>query len=281
MITRIKHLAEYLAIIAISSLFRAIGLHKASNLGSWIACKIGPLLKPNKTAKKNLKRIFPEKSENEIDEICLKMWDNLGRLAAESVFISKLSDEEFEKLLIYKNKLDPKLSCIYLGGHFGNFEIASRLCGIFKIKVHFIYRYANNPYVDKLIINQRKSEYIKVHRKGKAGLKAIIKVAESGTENIGMLFDQKTNNGITVPFLGHDAKTTPLPATLAKKYGLPIVVGFMKRKKGATFEVYHTKPMYFKRSESTKDIMTKLNGILGEEIKKCPEQWFWVHNRWK
>lgn len=282
MLKKFIYFIQYIIVKALLCVFGMLGMRKASLIGYHTAKFLGKFVKANKIAKKNLRKIFPNWSEEKINKTCSEMWGNLGRMAAEFIFIKKLSDEDFSKMVTLKNfPKDLPKNTLFVSGHFGNFELATRTTEKQKVIINIIYRNANNPYIDSFITGSRSSDFVKLHKKGKAGAKKILQVAKEGKEAIGILIDQKTNNGITVPFMGFDAKTTPFPANLAKKYKLPVVMLFIKRKKEIDFEISFSKIIYFNENDSTEKIMTYLNSMMEEEIKKTPEQWFWVHNRWK
>jgi len=167
MLKKIQHLVEYALIILVFGFFKLLGMHKASDFGGWLARTFGKYIKANKTAQKNIKLIFPDMSDSEIDSTCIKMWDNLGRMAAESAFISQMPINEFKKIVKLNKKPKIPKNCLILSGHYGNFEIASKACEAFGVKVNMIYRNANNPYVENLIVNQRESQNVKLYKKGK------------------------------------------------------------------------------------------------------------------
>ena len=119
--------------------------------------------------------------------------------------------------------------------------------------------------------------------KGPVGARYIIKAIKNG-EHIGMLVDQKQNDGIAVPFFGKDAMTASAIANLALKFNCQLVPTEVIRVKGPKFKVKIYDPIILEKTgDQEKDIyntMVKINSILEGWIRKNPEQWFWVHNRW-
>jgi Kdo2-lipid IVA lauroyltransferase/acyltransferase len=99
-----------------------------------------------------------------------------------------------------------------------------------------------------------------------------------------MLVDQKTNNGISVPFFGHAAMTTPILALCALKFGCPLVPVQVERLEGARFRVTVHPPLRVvetgDRKADVRTITAAINSCIEGWIKQRPEQWMWLHNRW-
>ena len=148
-----------------------------------------------------------------------------------------------------------------------------------------IYRAANNPIVDEKIIELRSkvtSRYL--IPKSKRGSRAILRAVNDGL-SLCLLADQKLNDGIEAPFMGHPAMTAPLAAKMAVKSNLPIVPVNLVRKPGQvqfTFSV--REPITVEPSgdveTDTKELTTRINKVLGDMIMENPEQWLWFHRRW-
>src|SRR5690606_14637877 len=96
--------------------------------------------------------------------------------------------------------------------------------------------------------------------KGMRGMRRVIQAIENG-ETLGILVDQKMNTGIDVPFFGMSAKTTQLPATLALKYGMPIVLCTVVRKNGVNYQFSAT-PLEYSKDQSPEKITASINTAL-------------------
>lgn len=276
---------------------RIIGIDFASKLGSILAKLIGPATKFDKRAKNNIKKIFPHLNLNEVNKIKKGMWDNLGRNLGELPFANTLNPYdkkninsinnkprfviEGEQYLkdIYKNKS----GAIFFSAHIGNWEICPLIISAKNLKVTSIYRHANNPINEKIIQWLRKG--ISVYApKGPIGAKTLFKVLRK-KEFAAILADQKLNEGVLINFLGHPAKTAISIAELSLKLSIPIVPIHVERLKGATFKYIIDRPIInLKKDYNHKEELIYLLNIVNEEmgkwIKKNPEQWLWIHNRW-
>lgn len=277
----LRHLIEAFFVYLIFYTFKMIGIDFASFIGGWIGRTIGPLVKASEIAKHNLNLCFPEMTEKEKKKIILGMWENLGRMVGELPHLASMSEEEFNRRIKFINlpKRLPKAG-LFVSGHFANFELPARLSRAINLNLFLVHRPANNPYVNRLINNQRTKYGIKMISKGNAGVKQMVQIAQQKNAIIGMLIDQKTNTGIEVPFFGRPVKTTPFPANLALKYNLPIYLTKIKRIKAATFEVSLIGPLKISKKNTDVEIMSMINEELESWIRENPEQWFWVHRRW-
>lgn len=286
----IRYPLEALIAFLVFNFFKLLPLDVASNLGSVLARTLSPLLKPTKIAKKNLKTVFPEKTDREINDIIEKMWDNLGRNFSEFPHIPKLIKNttnriEFigiENVMALKN--DGKAG-LFISAHFGNWETAISSCCLCDLPLHRIYRTANNPFVEKLLYTSGRGEkFGELIPKGSKGARRALELLKKH-EHLGILIDQKMNDGIECRFLGLPAMTASAPAQFAIKFDCPIVMAKTERLKGAHFRITLYPPFKAEvtndHQQDIKKLTQKMNDIVENWIREQPEQWLWVHNRWK
>ncbi|MGH7065121.1 MAG: lysophospholipid acyltransferase family protein, partial [Stellaceae bacterium] len=208
---RFAHRLEAWGAAFVFAVFGSLPLDWASALGGVLARRIGAFLGISKRARLNLRRALPELSETEIARIVAGMWDNLGRVAAEYPHLQKIRVFEpggrvethgFEHIA---RAVAAGRRMIVFSGHVANWEIGS-LAGVqYGISVAQIYRAANNPLVDRLIARLRgdRDEFIP---KGAVAARRAIAALNRGV-HLGLLADQKMNDGIPVPFFGRPAMT--------------------------------------------------------------------------
>src|SRR6516165_859896 len=199
--------------------FKFLPLDCASALGGALARRIGPFLGVSKHAQRNISRALPELSETEIARVVAGMWDNLGRVAAEYPHLLKIRVfEPGGRVETYGfEHIDRAVAAgrrmIVFSGHIANWEIGS-LAGVqYGISVAQIYRAANNPLMDRMIARFRgdRGEFIP---KGAIAARRAIAALNRGV-HLGLLADQKMNDGIPVPFFGRPAMTTSALGFLA------------------------------------------------------------------
>lgn len=281
---KLRYLLEGAVANAAFYTFRLMPFEVASNTGSQLARLFGPRLKAHKTAQRNLRLCFPEKSDDELAAILRGMWDNLGRTAAEFPHVSTLVGEAFDKRvevtgLEHVRALQEKNQpFVFFACHLANWEISAQ-SGIAKdFPMTLIYRPANNPYVEELIQHARGKTLAAMFPKGRAGIRAMLATLKEGRP-VGMLIDQKYNEGVAIPFFGRDAMTAPFIAEIALKYGVPILPARVVRYPKSRFRLDYLPPLDVGKKD-VKNILTEINALFEQWIREHPEQWFWVHNRW-
>lgn len=287
----LRHLLEYAFFLLYRRFLLILGLERAANICSFFARKIGPALKVSKIAKNNIKTtIGKDLSDKKLNQLIDQLWDHFGRYIAEFVYTPELSTEEInqyvkieglENAQKFVNAGKPFLLCL---AHVGNWDFLIRNITALYPKFTIIYRKANNPYVDKAIIDSRTTEGVNLVAKGNAGAKDLIRAIKSGSA-IAMLVDQKMNDGIEVPFMGKPAMTANAIAKLSLQFDMPIVPAQIVRVNGSHFKAIIYPELKYNisgdKEKDSYDIMLQINQIIEGWIRQHPEQWFWFHNRWK
>jgi KDO2-lipid IV(A) lauroyltransferase len=284
---KLRYGAEAALFLAFMGFFRLIGVDAASAVGGFIGRAIFARTGVTRRARDNLIAAFPEKSEAEREAIIRTMWDNLGRTVAEYAHLDKF-DLGGPDPRIQVNNLDviekvQGKGVLIVSGHFANWEIMPIAASRYGMDGAIVYRPPNNPYVDRYIARARArkgyAEQISKHQ----GTRRIFTLLRGG-KAILLLADQKTNEGIAVPFFGRDAMTTPAPAALALKLKVPMIFASNKRLGGARFAVTVYPPLEFTptgNDDADMRAMTEaINLRLEEMVRADPGQWLWIHRRW-
>lgn len=267
-------------------LFSTLPLDAASGLGGWLGRTVGPLLGGvNRVARRNLKAAFPEKSDAEIKTIIADMWDNIGRVAGEFSHLEQIAAERVELHgAEYIDLLrDDGKAGIFIAGHMGNWEVNAAIAAHRGLKLHLIYRAANNPWVEDLYRRGRGTIAETLIPKGPEGARQAL-MALKKSNHLGMLVDQKMNDGVPIPFFGRDAMTAPAQAAFALKFKCPLVPARVERIKGAHFRVTILPPLEMPETgdghEDSRILLTRINALFEAWIRERPAQWLWVHRRW-
>ena len=283
----IKYFFQFLFIIFFFSLFKIFGFKISSKIGGKLFEIIGPIFRSKKLIHTNIKKAFPKNNSVEIKKLTKLMWNNYGRVFAEYMFIK---DFRFEKIdskieIIGQEILDEikksNKPVVFISGHFSNFELMAMHIEKAGIELSAIYRPLNNIFLNRIMEKIRKKYICKNQiKKGIAGTRELIKF-QRNNYSIALMIDQRVSEGEKVNFFNQEAYTTTIPAQLAKKFDMPIVPIFIERVNDTNFKIKISKPVNFLKSDSIKDITSKLNVIIEEMIIKNPTQWIWSHNRWK
>ena len=283
-----KNTIEFFLILFFYFISRIIGLNLSSYLGGILVWSYGLFSKRNLIGMKNLNLAFPKKSNIEKKKILRKMWYHFGRVIGEYPHLHKIKIYKNRNLKIIgiNNLLDPlkkDKNCIYFSAHIGNWELSSHPLTQNGFKINFVYRALNNKFADHLLKKIRFKYGVKLIKKGAEGAKECIKALKN-KENLGMLIDQKMNDGLPVNFFNKIAMTAPAIAKFALKFRCQIVPALCIREKGIKYKIEYFKPIqysFLKKLGSEEKIMLYLNKIIERWIIEHPEQWIWVHDRWK
>jgi KDO2-lipid IV(A) lauroyltransferase len=239
----------------------------------------------------NLQRAFPEKNAAQIARIVRRMWDNLGRVVAEFAHLDSLDVYALGGPVEvvggeYLDQLrDDGKPGLFFSAHLGNWELAPLAASQRGIHLHQIYRAANNPHLEWLYRRRRAVTESGLIPKGAKGARELLRVIKAGG-HVGILVDQKMNDGIAIPFFGRPAMTAPALAQISLKYDCPAVPVRVERLDGGRghFRITIYPPLKVEKTgDHQRDIirlMTQVNGLLEAWIRERPEQWLWVHNRW-
>jgi KDO2-lipid IV(A) lauroyltransferase len=241
---------------------------------------------------RNLELAFPEKSEHERLQILRGCFQNIGRLLVEFSHFPELTRENIARYVDvdgfenYAEAVRRGRGVIYLTGHLGAWELGSFSQSIFGYPLKFVVRPIANSRVEELISHYRTlGGNAPIHRRnaGREILQALRR-----NEAVGILFDQNTtrSEGVFADFFGIPAATTPAIATFALRTGAAVVPAFLiwdthLKKHRLTFapavELIETGDKAHDIVENTK----RFNQVLECYVRRYPEQWLWIHRRWK
>ena len=283
-----KNKIEFFLLLFFYLISRLIGLKLSSNLGGILVWIYGLFSRRNLIGMRNLNLAFPNKTKAEKQKILRKMWFHFGRVIGEYPHLHKIKIKKNKNMRIIgiNNLLNPlkkEKNCIYFSAHIGNWELSSHPLTQNGYKINFVYRAFNNKYIDNLLKEIRFKYGVKLIKKGPEGAKECIKALKN-RENLGMLIDQKMNDGLPVNFFNKPAMTAPAIAKFALKFKCQIVPALCIRVKGVEYQIEYFKPIkytFLRELGSEEKIMLHLNEIIEKWIIKYPEQWIWVHDRWK
>lgn len=285
---RLRYMLEALGLIIGLAILRRLTPDAASNMGGFIARNLGPRLPVSERARRNLRLAMPELSEARRAEVLRGVWDNLGRTVAEYPHlgaITKLETGRVEWIDMepVRRLAESHGAGILCSAHLANWEIMPVVAAQNGIDMTIIVREPNNPFVRGIVDRMRGVAGGARTPKGESGAKESIKVLRDGRV-LGVLFDQKLNRGLAIPFFGVDAMTAAAPAQLAVRFGCPLILVRIERTGPARFRLTAEGPLELPdsgdRQQDTIALTRRMNEILEGWIRDHPEQWFWLHRRW-
>jgi Kdo2-lipid IVA lauroyltransferase/acyltransferase len=252
------------------------------------------LLRPQlrKTAEFNLKLAFPEWTEERRRAVLQKMARKLGWMAAEFARFPKYTRENIESVLVldgHENFLkgyNRKKGVLYLTGHIGAWELSSYAHALYGFPLHYMARPLDNRPLDAMVNRYRGLSGNEPMFKNESARTMLRVLKEGGT--VGVLADQNTmpEEGIFVDFFGTPACTTTGIARVALHTDAAVVPGytFWDEKLGK-YRLRFEPPVELVRTGDTeKDVAEntqRFAKVIEQIIRKYPEQWVWIHARWK
>jgi len=238
------------------------------------------------TAEKNLKMVFPDLKDKERNYIMREMYSEMGKTAAETYFadFDKLYDDvELEGWENLEDALALDKGVIIASCHTGNWELAGRFIHE-RHKLGVIYKKLRNRYMNDFTYNMRDNKGLVLINVKKA-LRLIIKLLKQKYIVTIMLDQNARKNGIKTNFLGYPASTFVGTAKIAIKTKTPIVPAVAIRLPNGKHKFFFEKPIlpdeYDNSPEDIRKLTERASQQLEKYILKYPEQWFWVHRRWR
>lgn len=297
---KITQILEYIAVYALLVFSRSIPLRiihiTSSLLGNLFYLLVA---KRRNIAVGNLRSAYAgEKNEKEFREIARKSFKSflltfLETVKFQNVFkgddviekIRRVSTEGLDELFLKAKRVhDESGGCIFVTPHIGSWELLPYVSSVAGIPLVVVVRPLDNVYLERLIYKNRadSGQVIIPKRNALVVLRETLRQGKS----IGMLPDQSTMQGIPVDFFGRKATTTPVPALLSITYKRPIVVVACCRGEDTySLEGIVSDPIFPGEYKSEKEeiyrLTREMNRKMESIIRRYPEQYLWMHNRWK
>lgn len=239
----------------------------------------------------NLKNAFPEKTMKEIITLAKKIYRHFGIVAAELFDIPKLKREDVEDLIDIeglenlKSALEKNKGLLIFGAHFGNWELMAVAISLIVQPMLIIYRPLDNPILEDLIKWVRATAGSKTIAKERA-MRAMLRTLQKN-EVVGLLIDQNVawQEGVFVDFFGRPACTTDGLAILALHTEAPVISAFMARQPSGKYRLLLGKEVEIvntgDRDQDVKTNTQTFMSVIENIIRQYPDQWLWLHQRWK
>ncbi len=265
-----------------------------SDVFARVARTVGPWTGEHRIGRANLAAAFPEKSPDEIERILRGVWDNLGRVVAEFAHLDRLAVGDPHHLPYihfddvsgkhFDQVRDDGRPALVFAAHLANWELPAIMSEAMGMRALVLYRRPNVGAV---------ADAVMAIRKGSMGtlvptdMNAPILLARALEDNrhVAMLVDQHYVKGVDVVFFGRRCKANPLIAALARHVECPIHGTYIVRQPGGHFQACFTEEVPPVRDAEGKiDIqgtMQAITSVVEGWIREHPEQWLWLHRRWR
>ncbi len=240
---------------------------------------------------KNLDHVFGDrKTLAEKKKICRRVFVNLGLTACDAIKVPSLSEAEFKKIVktdltaVHKALDVTKSGAVVAGGHFSCFELQSHLFAMDGRPVVVIGAELFDKGIDREVEKLRtRNGILYLTRNGAS--RRLIKELKEGRIFVSLIDQDATSDGVFAKFLGHLAFTPSGPIRIAIRYGVPLFFFHLERQKDFTYQFHIEGPIAIPDVESNDEkrliLAQQFNDFIAAQIEKCPDQWVWMHQRWK
>ncbi|MDF1553194.1 MAG: lysophospholipid acyltransferase family protein [Deferrisomatales bacterium] len=288
---KLTHRLEYAGFLALCRVARRLGPAGRRRLGERLGRLAWWILpRRRELAAENVRRAFPDWGEPRVQALVRDNLKHLGRVVLEFAAIPSLTLEDVRSLGRLENAelLDAAQArgkgVLLLGGHLGNWEYGSLVMGAHGYAISAIAKRIANPLIDRHVTRLRThfGGTIIGHRNA---VRPVFKALRQGGR-VGFLLDQRAvaREGVRSEFFGQPVSTNQGLALLALKSGAPVVFGETERVGDVhvvRFGPCIDPPDGLERGQAVAEFTRRFDAALEAAVRRRPEQWFWVHQRWK
>jgi KDO2-lipid IV(A) lauroyltransferase len=258
--------------------------------------RVGPLRHEHRIGRENLAAAFPEKSSQEIEEILAGVWDNLGRAAIEFAHLDRMkiydpalpapADIDYDQATydrFHALRLDNKPALVFTA-HLANWELPAIAAAAYGLDTIVVYRQPNIRAIADAVLKIRGNSMGELMP---TGLDTPLRLGEAlaAGRHVAMLVDQYAVRGVDVVFLGRPTKTNSLLARLARQVECPIHGARTIRLPDHKFRIEMTEAIEPARDPDgridVQGTMQVITDVVAGWVREYPEQWLWVHRRWR
>ena len=297
-----RHIIEYVAFRVVVCLVDLLPLGASIRLAETLALVVHRLLPRKLTrynvARDNIRQAFGARySQAQIDDIIRRMWVHLFRVIVEIVQVRrKLRLYNCADVVEFKGRDENvRLFCsgrpvIIVSGHYGNWEVAIGTFGMFGFPMGVVARDLDNPYLHRWFVKFRQQTGHRLISKKGGGADMLATLERRG--HLALMGDQDAGSGgLFVDFFGKPASTFKSIALVALEYRAYLTVGYairlpddFEKNRWVRYEIGHADIIdteQYQGPDAVREITQRFTKALETAIARAPEQYFWVHRRWK
>ncbi|RGP37792.1 lysophospholipid acyltransferase family protein [Pseudotabrizicola alkalilacus] len=254
-------------------------------LCGWVMARIvAPLAGWPQRIRDNLALTLPDLPAAQIDRMVARVPENIGRTVIEiysgAEFIARTTELPLtgDGVAALEAAHAAKRPVILATGHFGNYDAVRAALIARGYSLGALYRPMSNPWFNDHYVQAIGTIGQPLFERGRQGMGQMLKHLRGGGM-LGILPDQRMQKGVKLTFFGKEALTALSAADMALKYDAMLIPTYaIRQPDGLSFQIVVDPPI----PPSTPEIMTQaLNDNLERLIRQYPEQWFWIHRRWK
>ena len=298
----VRYRVEYVLFRLAACLIEVLSVRQTISLarcGAWLMTHVAPRkISRYDIASENIRTAFgADLSQAQVDQHIYRMWVHLIRLVVETIQLPrKLSLRNCREAVVFRDRAEVvQVLCsgrpvFFLGGHFGSWELSVATFGMFGFPMGVVARQLDNPYLNEWFQKSREQTGHRLYSKN-GGFDGMAELVQAGG-HLALLVDQDAGRrGVFVDFFGKPASTFKSIALMALEYKAILVVGYGVRlpdnpleARWAQFEIGCEEIIdttQIVARDEVKEITQRFSAALERSIRRAPEQYFWVHRRWK
>lgn len=282
--------------IALLRTARCFDPFKSADFFGRAARFIGRRLREDRIGRENLKAAFPEKSPEEIETILTGVWNNLGRIGAEFAHLDHIWDYDRDHPENSRIELSPRSielfdqirddgkPALIFAAHLGNWELPALAAVAHGLDAAILFRRPNSEAADRAIERIRA---VKMGTLIPAGRSAPLRMAQAlqNGQHVAMLVDQYLTNGVEVTFFGRKTTANPMLARLRRQVDCPIHGTRIIRLPNNRFRgelSEEVKPVFDASGQvDIQGTMQAITDVVEGWVREYPDQWLWLHRRWR
>ncbi len=279
----------YLLYQGASALVSLFPLRALYSLGNFLGFLAWALLGGYRgLAQRNLAIAFSDgKSARELRRLSRRHFQRLGANLLATVKLGRMPLEKVAERVTLENDevvhatLRSGHAVVLTLSHMGCWELFAQLFPKYfgYVPLSTVYQPLGNRFIDEDVRQRRARAGVELFDRREGFQKAITLLRQNGL--IGILTDQHAGDqGLWTPFFGRLASTTSLPGLLAKRTGAAVIGAAVFSDGPGRWRMVFT-ARYDAPGDSVQSLTAKTNQVIAEQIRRAPEDWFWVHNRWK
>lgn len=243
-------------------------------------------------ARENLELALPELNTQQRERIVRGVYENLGRVLLSVARMPRLTPAnigdwvEYDGFQHYKRALEKGHGALFMTAHLGNWELSAFAHALFGNPMHVMVRPLDNPFLDCMIDRYRRLAGNQTIGKQEASRKVLR--ALKNNEAVGILIDQNTTgeDRVFVDFFGRKASATSAFVKFAQRSGATVIPGFLlwRPETGKYLLKFYPPPQWSDTGDAGADLIRNTQicqSLLERVIREQPEQWLWIHRRWK
>ena len=239
----------------------------------------------------NIREAFgPELSEHEVHRIARASWCNLGRRTMEVLYFDRVGPQSVGRVVHYeglehiRGAYEKGRGVLLFSGHFGQWELTALMQGFMGLHLLLLTRPLDNPWLERALARRRTRSGNRIVHKRNA-VRTLLRELRAGG-GVAIVIDQDAgSDGVFVPFFGRAASTTPTLARLAMRTGAAVVPTLSVPLPDGTYRVIYDPEVRVPSSGNTdadaRRLTADCTATIERWVRRWPEQWLWMHRRWK